>query len=166
MIIRAATASDALQVARIHVDAWRSTYRGVIADAYLETLDPDQSEPRWRLAALAVPPELFVLDDDGTVVGFCHVAEANDDDTDESVGEITAIYIEPSATGRGYGRQLCQHALSELKARGFRDVVLWVLSANAGARAFYEKLGFALDGGQKFLKRLKVEGVRYRMRVA
>ena len=99
-------------------------------------------------------------------VGFSHGAPANDDDTDDGTGEITALYLNPPATGRGYGRTLCEHALEQLKERGFSEVVLWVLRDNTAARAFYERLGFTLDGACKFLECLQVEGVRYRIRLS
>ena len=34
--IRPATAADAAQIARVRVDCWRSTYRGLVPDAYLD----------------------------------------------------------------------------------------------------------------------------------
>jgi ribosomal protein S18 acetylase RimI-like enzyme len=163
--IRNATLDDAESIARIHVAAWRTTYRGLIPDEFLAKLDPLKGEPFWRVIADIAPPRVFVLEDAGEVMGFCHIASANDDDTDDSIGEIIALYLSPPATGRGYGRKLCEHALEQLRERGFREIVLWVLSENAGARAFYEKLGFALDGAHKFLERLHVAGVRYRIRL-
>ncbi len=34
--IRRATAQDAAAIARVRIDAWRVTYRGMIPDAYLD----------------------------------------------------------------------------------------------------------------------------------
>jgi hypothetical protein len=44
MVIREAELSDAAAIARVHVDTWRSTYRGVIANDYLERLSYERAE--------------------------------------------------------------------------------------------------------------------------
>ena len=38
---------------------------------------------------------------------------------------------------------------SRLRAAGFREATLWVFAANAGARGFYERLGWRPDGGTR-----------------
>ena len=166
MRIRIATPDDVVPIARIHVAAWHTTYRGLIADELLANLDASKNEQRLREIAESTPPQLFVLEDDSHVLGFCHIAPAGDDDTDDRVGEIITLYLNPSSIGRGYGRRLCEHALEQLKEQGFSEVVLWVFRQNHAARAFYERLGFVLDGADKFLEKLQVEGVRYRIRLS
>lgn len=52
-----------------------------------------------------------------------------------------------------------QEAQGMLRARGCREVVLWVLEGNMDARRFYEARGFGLDGTFKSVelgKTLKV----------
>ena len=44
--------------------------------------------------------------------------------------------------GRGYGKQMINHLLEELKISGSPGVHLHVSSKNLRARAFYKKLGF------------------------
>jgi hypothetical protein len=39
--IRAAVPEDALAVARVHVRSWQVAYRGLIAQAYLDSLKPE-----------------------------------------------------------------------------------------------------------------------------
>ena len=55
--IREATASDASGIARVHVDAWRATYRGIVPDAHLDAMSHVRSELRWceRLTAPDAP---------------------------------------------------------------------------------------------------------------
>lgn len=67
----------------------------------------------------------------------------------DSTGEVTGIYVAPSAWGRGGGRQLMEAALANLKAAGFATATLWVLEANRRARAFYERLGWDPEGARK-----------------
>ena len=49
------------------------------------------------------------------------------------------------------GSTLLRVALDRLRAAGLDDVVLWVLAANHGARAFYGRFGFGDDGGRERL---------------
>ena len=48
--------------------------------------------------------------------------------------------------------------------RGYVDAILWVLADNPRARAFYEREGWALDGGEKTDQFLGVDvrELRYR----
>jgi hypothetical protein len=39
MVIREARLDDALAIARVHVDTWLSTYRGIVPEDYLARLD-------------------------------------------------------------------------------------------------------------------------------
>src|SRR3989304_8285959 len=47
IMIRPARVEDAAAMARVHVDAWRTTYPGIIADAFLANLSYERSEVRW-----------------------------------------------------------------------------------------------------------------------
>jgi ribosomal protein S18 acetylase RimI-like enzyme len=52
------------------------------------------------------------------------------------------IDILPEYQGRGYGRGLMQAELAALRRAGAPRVFLGMLTANAAARTFYEKVGF------------------------
>jgi GNAT superfamily N-acetyltransferase len=78
------------------------------------------------------------------------------------VGELYALYADPAWWSAGAGRALMAAALGGLRDAGFPCAVLWTLTANARARRFYEKAGFAPDGAVNILAGLGgVEEVRY-----
>ena len=106
---------------------------------------------------------LVVEDDRGRVAGYALTAPARDDDA-AGLGELEAIYLDPGARGQGLGRPLLDAALAELAAAGFGTVVLWVLTANASARRFYERAGFRPDGAVRTLDfdGTPIEEIRYR----
>ncbi|MEV0925976.1 GNAT family N-acetyltransferase [Streptomyces spongiicola] len=56
--------------------------------------------------------------------------------------EIGGLFVDPRAQGRGVGRELVRHA-AELRGGELR---LEVFEANASARGFYERMGFAERG--------------------
>jgi ribosomal protein S18 acetylase RimI-like enzyme len=55
-------------------------------------------------------------------------------------GEIFTLYVTDDWQGRGIGRALIRALFVDLVARGSRDALIWVLSANP-ARFFYEAVG-------------------------
>jgi ribosomal protein S18 acetylase RimI-like enzyme len=63
----------------------------------------------------------------------------------ELAGHPAHLHIDlvPGYQGRGLGRRLMAAFLVELRARGVERVHLGMDPANSGARAFYDKLGFA-----------------------
>jgi GNAT superfamily N-acetyltransferase len=167
-VIRAAGVKDARQIAVVHVRSWQGAYRGLLPQAYLDGLDPAQRVGRWE-RSLAEADEastgVLVADAGGTVLGFVAYSPSRDGDADPSrVGEVGAIYLLPSAWGKGVGRQLVDAALLRLAGAGFDWVTLWVLDSNIRARRFYEAGGWVPDGA---LKRDESRGfpitqVRYR----
>jgi hypothetical protein len=48
MQIREATMADVAAIASVHVESWRTTYKGLLPDDYLANLTYAQREPRWR----------------------------------------------------------------------------------------------------------------------
>lgn len=148
MRIRAATADDAAQLARVHVDTWRAAYRGLLPDRLLAALSYEAREQRWRAGLAQAEPQLFTLiaeDDAGMVVGFTSGGPERDG-TPGYDGEIYAVYVLPDHQRRGLGRQLLAAAALSLADRGFRAAMLWVLEDNSQARAFYEALGGQVAG--------------------
>ena len=113
MEVRAASVDDAEAVAAVHVRSWQAPYRGLIPDAHLDTLFDRQRVEIWsRILAEADLPRTgaFVLQDGLEVIGFIHVAPTRDDDLPASTGEVTGLYVAPSAWGLGGGRQLLDTA--------------------------------------------------------
>jgi GNAT superfamily N-acetyltransferase len=147
-LIRTARPDDARAVAEVHVASWRHAYRGLLPDDYLERLSVDDRGAMWRGAFDDPDPAsgAFVAEIDGRVVGFASFDPSRDEDVPERTGEVPAIYVDPTVLGTGVGRELFEAATIALRDAGFARATLWVLEANALARRFYEKAGWAWDG--------------------
>lgn len=150
MPIREAEPKDARAIAEVHVRSWQAAYRGQLTDDYLDGLSVEErleqhrrslEEPRagWRT---------WVSDDDGRVAGFAVTGPSEDADAGSSTAEMYAIYLEPDGVGTGLGRRLFQHAVADLRQRGFTAATLWVLATNERARRFYEVAGWRPDGAE------------------
>jgi len=149
VVIRAASPSDAEQIARVHVDSWREAYAGVIPAEYLDSIDVAARADMWRGRLRGEPRGLsiWVAQEGDEVLGFACLGPSRDEDADRSTLEIYSIYLEPSAWGRGVARELMRTVLATVPAGGV--VTLWVLDANERARHFYRRNGFQPDGVER-----------------
>jgi len=146
--IREGQAKDVPAIAEIHVRSWQAAYRGQLTDEYLDRLNV-QDRLELHLRALEQPPaeyRMWVAEDGGRVVAFAVTGRSEDADADDRTGELYAIYLEPERVGTGLGRALFEHAVGDLRDRGFGVATLWVLETNEQARRFYEVAGWAPDG--------------------
>ena len=146
--IREAEARDVEPIASIHVRSWQDAYRGQLTDDYLDGLTVEERIPQTRSMIEGSPPEfrVWVAEDGDGVVGFAVTGPSQDADADPKTGELYAIYLEPSRVGTGTGRSLFEHAVADLRERGFGVATLWVLESNERARRFYDAAGWATDG--------------------
>ena len=145
--IRAAIPADAQPIARVHVEAWRESYRALVPEHVIEALSVDRNTGMWA-AVLAggassivhVVERPGVAADEAELVGFGSATDARSPALGAS-GEITAIYLLESFKRRGIGRMLLKGLLGAFAERGHRSAGLWVLADNHGTRRFYEALG-------------------------
>ncbi len=72
--IREAVPADAPAIARVHVDVWRTTYRGIVPDDYPRTLPYKDRESMWTRVLTATDSQVvFVAEDEhGEVIGFAN----------------------------------------------------------------------------------------------
>jgi GNAT superfamily N-acetyltransferase len=146
--IRSGTPEDAAAVARVHVDSWRTTYRGIVPDDFLAQLSYERSATQWR-QALAGEGEraLFVVQTAaGQIPGFASAGRERGELADFH-GELWAIYLLAEVQGRGLGRRLLHEVAAWLVSSGIHNMAAWVLEENP-ARGFYEALGGRLVGAK------------------
>ena len=142
MLFREAVPADAGGVARVHVDSWRTTYRGIIADSILDDLSYELRQRHWHSALTEHRDRNFIHvaeSDDGQVVGFIAAGKEREGRPDFQA-EVFAIYVLREFHGRGCGRDLMLCSAERLLREGMRSMLLWVLAENP-SRGFYERLG-------------------------
>ena len=146
--IREAVPGDARAIAEIHVRSWQATYRGQLTDEYLDglTVEDRVEQHRRSLEEPRAGWTTWVVDEGEGPVGFAVTGPSEDADAGERTAELYAIYLDPERLGTGTGRRLFEHAVEDLRSRGFRAATLWVLETNERARGFYEAAGWAHDG--------------------
>ncbi|MFN4281810.1 MAG: GNAT family N-acetyltransferase [Alphaproteobacteria bacterium] len=146
--LRQAVPDDSEAVAALHVACWRETYRGLLPDALIDGMNVADRTVQWQraLERRADVQVILAEDDSGALAGFASGGPARD----AALGaaqEIYAIYVRRAAQRHGVGRILLRAVAANLAARTLDparlSLGLWVLSGNAPARAFYERMGGA-----------------------
>ena len=143
--VRAATPEDARRIAEVHVAARRAAYRGLIPGAQLAAESVEERTGRWTDRLSDRQGRCWLMTDPWGLLGFAYTAPSRNEGLAPATAELFSIYLLPSATGRGLGRLLTEHALEDLKERGFSEVVLWYAQENVVAGRFYAAAGFVPD---------------------
>jgi ribosomal protein S18 acetylase RimI-like enzyme len=155
--VRTADLTDAAAIAAVHVSSWEGAYRGIAPDEEIDRRTVAWRTSMWEqlLGGVSDPAGgarswvCVALRNDLTI-GFASLnTPSRDHDANQSTAEISALYVEPSLWRGGAGTALMQATLTEATERGCAEVTLWVLEPNLRARAFYERCGFADDGGRQ-----------------
>jgi GNAT superfamily N-acetyltransferase len=147
MRIRNAVLEDAPALARVRVDAWRETYRGLIPDAYLDELSYAENESNFSNRIEAGERQgccLVAEDEAGTLLGFA-IGGIERSLNPEYMGEIYAIYLLKEYQRKGVGTALVKAVVQWLLDREMNSMTIWALEQNP-ARKFYEALGGTLIG--------------------
>ena len=147
LLIRYAGKEDIDVLASVHSQSLRAAYKDIIPD---DILNNDFSIERRKLGFIreleVKKPFNAVAFDSGNPVGLLSFGDSRHIEISEDSIELWRIYLLPKYWGIGFGEELFNWGMSEIKARGYMKVILWVLEENNRARRFYEKNGFTHNG--------------------
>jgi L-amino acid N-acyltransferase YncA len=142
--IRPARPADAPGIAAVHVASWRSTYAGVLPDAFRAELSTvRQSVYYEHTIRLGVGVQVAILSaQHGTgsdrIVGFSSARRNYGRAVAE--GEVETLYVLDDWKENGVGRLLLRASARHLAAIGCKSAFAWVLRDNPSI-FFYEHLG-------------------------
>ncbi len=137
---------DLPEVARIRIEGWKTAYRGIIDDYFLDNLsiekDQQKREKDYQLNGF------LVAKIGEKVVGSCRYVGDNQfspDRTDIDC-EITALYVAPEWKHHGIGTALFSAVKQEFQAQHKTRMIIWCLQKNLSAHQFYTKMGGKKQG--------------------
>jgi ribosomal protein S18 acetylase RimI-like enzyme len=148
-VIFPAGPDDAPDLARIHIAAWRETYRGLLPDAYLDRMSLPAHARRFHASLTQAGPYEATLAaaDRWGLVGYAAGGPSRGRRAGEA--EITTLYLLRSAQGHGVGRRLVADLSRVFAANGATSLMISVLRDNLAARGFYEHLGGRADAPRR-----------------
>jgi len=153
MQLRIATPADAAAIAHVQIEGWRTAYRGLVADAFLDELSHETRTAQWT-ENLKQPAQLTWVVTDPDVVAFANSGPERTGRADYR-GELYAIYVLDARRRAGIGRQLFQQTVQSFLDAGVENMLLWAFADNP-YRRFYERLGGKLIDRQV----IEIEGQR------
>jgi ribosomal protein S18 acetylase RimI-like enzyme len=144
-IIRA-TLNNVNDIGYVHAMSWKKAYQGIVPQPYLDQLTPESRSAFFKKVISISNHEFYLAYLSELPIGMMSIGKSRDDDLDDHVGEVSAIYLMSDYWGKGYGRRMMDFAVNRLKNQSYQAVTLWVLEDNHRARTFYEKFGYVFDG--------------------
>jgi ribosomal protein S18 acetylase RimI-like enzyme len=133
MEVRAATGADAAVLETL----WRSFEEEVPPPAHAEH---DAEVELGEIREIVDAGLAFLAEEDGTPLGFALARR-----TGSRLGRLTDLYVVPDARRAGVAAALTLAVVDALAAEGVEHLDLDVLASNTGARAVYQRWGFAED---------------------
>lgn len=162
--IRRATKDDIAGIVKVHVESWKTTYKGIFANEILENVTFEQRKKQWEniFQKEDNPQYRFIAEMlTGEIIGFIDGGTERMD-TYNCDMELYAIYILQDYQGLKVGKRLFQALLSECINNNMESLLVWVVSNNP-SKKFYEKYNpEKID--TKLLERLNVEEIAYAWR--
>ncbi|MHA1512147.1 MAG: GNAT family N-acetyltransferase [Promethearchaeota archaeon] len=157
--IRKAVVTDASAITTIGVKTWQTAYKGIIPQAYLNSLSINDRIPKWaqRISNMKEnKKEFFVAEIHNQkgieIVGFSMSGPSHFEDF-KIDGDLHAIYVLPKYWKQGIGTLLFNSVIKSFLKKNFKTMIIWALKENSAGN-FYKKLG----GIPKFHKTLTYGG--------
>lgn len=163
MIIRKPKEEHIKGIAKVNVDSWRTTYKGIVPDDFLNRMRYDEREVAARKTFESIKTLQYVAEsEEKKIVGYVHGGKNRyTEDYPEYDAELYAIYILEEYQGQALGSKLIQHLVEELVSQGFKSMIVQVLAENS-SREFYQKAGATyLDTRQLEISGKKLEELVY-----
>ena len=128
-------------IAQVNHEAWLSTYKGILDDAYLESRSIDDQVEIWKstLAQNSPSENRFVALEGSRLIGYCGGGR-NPDTRSPFQSELFGIYVLKQYQGQGLGRQLVHVLARWLQKQGSQSMLVWVMDKNP-YRRFYSRIG-------------------------
>ena len=124
-------------------------------------LEPVSEEEMWtRIQHISEKYPYFVYETEGQIAGYCYVHRWKEKAAYNQSAETT-IYLAPSHTGKGIGKELMLHLIEECRRKGLHALIACITEGNEASYALHEKLGFEKvsyfrEVGRKFGKWLGI----------
>lgn len=138
MKIRIAEYEDIATISNVLAASWKSAYRGIVTDDYLNLL-PNNHWVEFLTTGLD-NGNIFamVLANDHHMIGTAIIGQEQHKNT----ASLISFYLLPDKIGQGFGHAFYECVEDEMKRKGFAKCVLDVLEKNMRAKHFYETHGF------------------------
>ena len=162
--LTAASSQDVDSIAQLQAQSWRATYRGVLADEFLDRHVVAERREFWGARFASAPSERRVVlkaVSNGTLLGFVCVLL---DEEPKWGARLDNLHVDPQSKGTGIGYELFRAAREWIAdvAPG-TPMHLWCVERNEIARRFYDRQGGKIveSANRPFGQQASVPELRY-----
>ena len=138
MNVRLAKIEDIDRISLVLAKSWKTAYRGIVDDDYLDALKEDHWVAFLTKGLNDDAIFSMVLCDGQEIVGVSVLTKSEN----EGKVHLISLYLLPDKIGHGLGHLFYSEIEKEIVNRGFNTCILDVLENNKRAIRFYEEHGF------------------------
>ncbi|MBE6990201.1 MAG: GNAT family N-acetyltransferase [Ruminococcaceae bacterium] len=147
--IRRVRQGDENALAYIQTQSWKAAFVGILdVETLADCTDIDRATNMYKRLLEENIGNGYMLSVEGEPHCIAFWDAARDEEFADKA-ELICIHSLPVNWHKGYGSQMMDRVLKDIKKAGYSEVVLWVFRDNLRARAFYEAIGFTLTGISK-----------------
>ena len=153
LVVRPAAAEDVASMARVNVQCWQETYRGLMSDSVLD--DPGLLTAREAFWTEMVTDGRYhenrvaVAERDGDLIGIAMSGPPLE--AAAWTRQLYVLYVCAADHGTGAGPALLEAVVDPAES-----TLLWVADPNPRAQAFYRRHGFVTDGAVQVLDGMRL----------
>lgn len=141
MRLRDARPGDVEALAGLHWRGWEDAYRGLLTDALLDGTSLDMRRRQWPDWFAQKSAGLILAEKGGEAIGFVCASRAREIVALGAASEIQMLYVRADAQDSGVGTALLRAGAGRAARLWPGRMGLWVVTGNARARRFYERMG-------------------------
>lgn len=140
--IRPMKPGDEKEIAKVHIDSWKTTYKGIIPASYLDALHLEERTDWWKRLIKEFPlaqniGRVAVSMKDNRIIGFALGGPAPKEE--ETDGELFALYLYEECQKQGVGKRLVSSMSEAFLERNWKELIIRALVDNPNM-PFYKKL--------------------------
>ena len=142
LIIREATLEDIPEVAKLHVDSWNKTYKGIIEQEHLDNMKNNLDKRIERMKNEFNLRKMIVVILDNEIVAFSEFTLTNEFSKDLDIDcELCGLYVKNEYLGKGIGSKVFDYVKNIFVENNKKKMGLWCVKENNNAINFYIRKG-------------------------
>jgi ribosomal protein S18 acetylase RimI-like enzyme len=136
--VRMAQTEDIMKISHLLAISWKTAYRGIVDDDYLDALRDDHWVDFLTTALKGDAIFSMVLQENQEIVGASILGKTET----ESVINLITFYLLPDKIGKGFGHIFYNEIEKGIVNKGFAKCIIDVFENNDRAIKFYKAHGF------------------------
>jgi ribosomal protein S18 acetylase RimI-like enzyme len=132
-------------IAHLHATSWKSAYRGIVSDQFLDYEVDSERLQHWRKHVRQLADgdgEIFLARLNNAAVGFLCIDGTQLEGVENQGAYVNNLHVLPQSKGQGIGTALLDEGAKWARARGFTQMYLFCYEDNLAARGFYQSNGW------------------------